>query len=566
MSDLYLNPGETLIMTTHRVGINFIPFDLILTSRRLLLIDSVHGRFKPQTLPLSEIFSVKGETITTGEPVITISITDPEDPALTRPLDFIFAQNPGEKRKQERDDWLRKLMESLVSVRQEKVIVGLVSTDIEFEPRYVITRNIAPELLVPVQVTISRVPGAEPVSPEQTPLREADTDVQSSAPPLPSQEPGFEGPAAQIPANIPAIDTPVLPGEPDADAGLKRDQINEIIRRDVVWPVISPTPGTGPDTMPHSGERAPVVDAGDSPVAPEEAPEKKVPAEPAEPAVVVWPVIAGTPDNHVGSLSGISSPVPYERRDVAIGKQEVTPTSITSPEPSPAPVEGSTSPSPEEIPAKEVSDEPSPSSRTSDEHVSIPAGGEFPGTGSGSGNVPRESSPIVTAPEPRRVPVAGIIAAVAIIAIILLALALGVHTGLPGGREVIPTISPVGTITPPVVQNLAPTEVPIPATGVWIRVQYPGYYYGLGGDPASLQQLSGSGDQFYFVRNAGSLIQVDVQKKDSSGETLFVGVYNNGTMINQDSVRAPMGTVRFLINSSTGKPPGFTTAGLERKP
>ncbi len=150
MSDLYLNPGESLILTTNSVSVNFIPFDLMLTNLRLILFDSVHERFRPQIIPLGDIFSVSGGSVSTGEPIIRITITDHEGDGSQIPIDFIFSQLGNQKRKSERDAWLMTLMEKLVDVRQEKVLSGIEPSGRDEEEKTPVQRWIAPEILHPV--------------------------------------------------------------------------------------------------------------------------------------------------------------------------------------------------------------------------------------------------------------------------------------------------------------------------------------------------------------------------------------------------------------------------------
>jgi hypothetical protein len=120
-----------------------------------------------------------------------------------------------------------------------------------------------------------------------------------------------------------------------------------------------------------------------------------------------------------------------------------------------------------------------------------------------------------------------------------------------------PDIAPVPTIIPPVTQNSTPTVKPvvIPDAGVWIHIIYPGSFYGRVGNPSEISDIAGTGNQFHFIRNSGSLLQGDIRKQDNSGDTLTVEVLNNGTRVYSSSVRAPMGTIHFLIDTETGKPP-----------
>ena len=61
MAGPYMKSGESIILTTDRVMIDDIEYDLILTSQRLALVDSGHTSEEPQVVPFATILSVKGD-------------------------------------------------------------------------------------------------------------------------------------------------------------------------------------------------------------------------------------------------------------------------------------------------------------------------------------------------------------------------------------------------------------------------------------------------------------------------------------------------------------------------
>ena len=117
MGSPYLSSGESITMTTHRVSVDSIPYDVMLTTHRLTLIDSRYARFEPRMIAFGDILTVKSGVASTGEPVIILSYTDAEE--TPREMNLIFSQQPGEHRKQERDHWVKKLMESIIAERTE---------------------------------------------------------------------------------------------------------------------------------------------------------------------------------------------------------------------------------------------------------------------------------------------------------------------------------------------------------------------------------------------------------------------------------------------------------------
>jgi hypothetical protein len=58
MSNLYLDSTETIILTSPGVRFNAVLYDMMLTTRRLILVDSTYTRFEPQMIPFTTILSV----------------------------------------------------------------------------------------------------------------------------------------------------------------------------------------------------------------------------------------------------------------------------------------------------------------------------------------------------------------------------------------------------------------------------------------------------------------------------------------------------------------------------
>ena len=52
MGGLYLERGESIILTTDRVRVNSVEYDMLLTTRSLVLVDTRHTGFQP-SMPLS---------------------------------------------------------------------------------------------------------------------------------------------------------------------------------------------------------------------------------------------------------------------------------------------------------------------------------------------------------------------------------------------------------------------------------------------------------------------------------------------------------------------------------
>jgi hypothetical protein len=123
MGNPYLNRDESIILTTHRIRINSTMADVLLTNQRLILVDSGHAQFRPQTIPLTTI-----ETVMTGEdaqdnPLLSLSLSAITPQGATQSRELIFSQQVSGERKQERDDWVKQLKEQISLVRQQALLI-----------------------------------------------------------------------------------------------------------------------------------------------------------------------------------------------------------------------------------------------------------------------------------------------------------------------------------------------------------------------------------------------------------------------------------------------------------
>jgi len=154
----YLESGESLILTTDRVSVNTVQYDVLLTTRYLILVDVRYAQFQPQMIPLLTIESVKGGKTANGELVITLFLSDTGSSSGSDSMVLVFSQQPGEQRKRERDDWLKTLMGLIVSLRQETSFENLPDTYLETGIRPSMKRSIAPEIPLPYTKVVETRP------------------------------------------------------------------------------------------------------------------------------------------------------------------------------------------------------------------------------------------------------------------------------------------------------------------------------------------------------------------------------------------------------------------------
>jgi hypothetical protein len=90
------------------------------------------------------------------------------------------------------------------------------------------------------------------------------------------------------------------------------------------------------------------------------------------------------------------------------------------------------------------------------------------------------------------------------------------------------------------------TLQPVPATGVWVRVAYPGNFTGTIRANGFEREVSGSGVQDYQVSLATGTIEGFIAKEDGSVKDLVVQVYREKTLISVVNTSIPRGSVEFL--------------------
>jgi hypothetical protein len=220
MGDPYVNSGESFIRTTGRVSVNFALYDMILTTRHLILVDNTYARFEPQMIPVLTILSVTAGKVATGEPVITLSFVMTGSTGTPVPMNLIFMQEPGEQRKRERDEWIKILIDHIVAARQQTVSAAAPAHQKQGSlPKGATPRPI--ELAFPHKTSA----GSDPFPSEivilpdevESPSVEEGTSLPSptQTSPAPVREEAPDSPEAQEQALPPKIHEPTVPASPE---------------------------------------------------------------------------------------------------------------------------------------------------------------------------------------------------------------------------------------------------------------------------------------------------------------------------------------------------------------
>jgi hypothetical protein len=114
MADPYLSKDESIILATENVTSKSVSLALVLTNKRILLIENkrTDGRLQAEEILLSKIRTTAIDESADQDLAIALSfITDTGD---TKHVTLTFTQKPGEGRKHECDDWLNKIREHLL--------------------------------------------------------------------------------------------------------------------------------------------------------------------------------------------------------------------------------------------------------------------------------------------------------------------------------------------------------------------------------------------------------------------------------------------------------------------
>jgi len=209
MGNLYLDSGESIIQTTDRISVNAVASELLLTNRRLILVDSTHRGVDPLMIPFATIVSLQGGWNLIGEPVITLTLTDPEE-GRTEVLDLVFYQQSGEHRKAECDAWAQYLMDHIVLERQDTIRTDVPPAAPKPGLHPSVRRWGAPDMIHPhTTVTQARpIPSGDVMTPPTGAPRGVEDEAQAQSPSTP---PGEEQ-VAILPGGIvtPVADTPTV--------------------------------------------------------------------------------------------------------------------------------------------------------------------------------------------------------------------------------------------------------------------------------------------------------------------------------------------------------------------
>jgi hypothetical protein len=547
MGDPYLSKDESLILSTQNIRIDGKSLDLMLTSRRLILIDNSVNPFHLRTIPLDSIITVVAGMDVKGEPVFTLSHMDPSGSGAPQPMDFIFVRQKGKSRSKECNEWAETLNIHAAGARNGALSSGTLPYDpvktiqprmsatymIEtFSPRKPVieayTEKAGP-VTTPVPVKVPVVGGILSGIDESAPLRNVDMVEPFDSPYLLSPEPEkMEIPDKEEPISQPDL---IVIGADEKPAITDKEEPAST----------SQEIATGPNESSEiTNSEEPVSSSQEITTGPTETPEITNSKEPVSP-----PQEIATGTNNTPATT-----------DAAQAWADAVRTATTPSPVIPVIITTTTLSDGENIEKKSIAE---PNNKTVKEQLSeINKDVRSADHGLvGSPAPSADSVPVAISPPDPIIPKSTnstiLNAAIVIVILVVIGIAaIGSFNLLNSGQTPPPVVVPIVTVQP------TPTPVPtlVPADGVWVRIEYPGTFIGEVGNPEIMHPAYGSGVRIYKILWSDRLVHAFAQKQENTGDTLTIEIYNNGNLIKNSSTRAPKGSVDILIDPTTGQPPG----------
>jgi hypothetical protein len=541
MGDPDMHSDESIILKTPNVFVKSIPFEAILTNKRIILVDRKKDLIPPKDILLATIRNIEPGENAIRDQIISISIIT--GTGETRQVVLTFSREAGGNRKRERDEWVKALKQLTSSSFQQAVRKVIPVFDQEPRPK-------SQETPVP-KIEITSRPSAKKEIDAVQPIKKI--VEMSNAPPKPIETTslpqgmfcskcGSRMPANSVFCNRCGTKINIPGQEGTAESAAQK------------LPKPSLTPPSQPEVLPADQKVPPHLPT----VTSLQLEHRERPIE--EAIRSIEPLIEGSVPR--------SEPAPLLQptgtaESVTPGKPAIeqitvpqisTPSEISLLKTTPFPQPQKRSILPQLFLRKDLPKQPSP--------AGVPPASPLPPGGSAPGSLGKTYISI------------------AVIVIVILAVIGGVFvymtylSGTPSHQATPVTVTPTVILpatsvptplptTKPVVTTARPTTPPptvVPPAGVWVKVNYIGGWKGSYGLPGGLQQVTGNGDQYYQVPAGDGIVQVSFQKIEGSGNALVVEVYKDGVLIRSGRTTVPKGTVEFQVDLKSVTPTVSPTA------
>ena len=536
MSYPELYSDERVVLQAQNVKVKSVLFEVVLTTRRLVLIDTKKNSIPPQEINLATLKDVESGENAIRDPTLTISIITIS--GNTRQMVLTFSKTSGGERRRECDEWVRALRQNITSTVYHPVTQGPAPKDAEHIQAAQHTAVQPPEHVQAVQHPVVQPPVPAPHR------------LETPNTPPPKRRIEIAQPMKKIVEAAPTMPVPVetssLPTGSFCNRCGNRVPPESVFCNRCGTPVVKDT------------------DSGDVPMVEFAAP--PAPAESAVPQVQVapspnFPTITDKKERPIENV--IHSIEPLIEGSV--------------PRTAPAPL----------VPAKQVHHTPPVEMAEPADQIEAPAAtpeetgdaAAVPQPGdvqwpvlSQSGITNPTASPAVpvTPPLSRPIPPATLppqkipFKLIGVIAIGILVVIAGVFFFMQGQNGT-PAVTPTPDITVPATtitsttiltipkttqqiitqQEVTPPPARIPASGVYVKVMYSGKYSGSVGTPGRLREITESGGPFYQISTSDGPVVVSIQKSEGSSTKMEVDVYKDGTLIKHAETVAPRGLIEF---------------------
>jgi hypothetical protein len=532
-----LYSDERVVLQAQNVKVKSVSFEVVLTTRRLVLIDTKKNSIPPQEINLATLKDVESGENAIRDPTITISIITIS--GNTRQMVLTFSKTSGGERRREAEDWVRALRQNITTTVHLPVSQPAGRTEKAPQP----------------------VPSASPPAPPQPPAQ-APHRIEVTNTPPPKKRIEIARPMKKIMESAPAMPVPVETSSLPTGSFCNRCG-NRV----------------PPDSAFCNRCGTPVIhDTGESGYLPPEG----VPVPPQQPVPPVQQVSVPAPQAPGMAADRNSRPI----EQVIHSIEPLIEGSI--PRTTPAPL----------VPARQVQyglpaepaepagqilqsatpETPAASGQPGEVQWPVLSKSGFPDLQPAApAAVPQApSAPGSPLPSP---PGKVSLKLVAVLALAILAVIAGVYIFMQP-QPAAPVVTPAPETTVPVttqattITTVATTAVPattlqpvttpapaIPQTGVWVRIAYPNKYSGTVGTPGSwLRDVADSGDHFYQIATTNGPVVATIQKSDGSSAQLAIDIYKDGVLMKHASTTAPMGTLDVQTGFLTTTAPTATAA------
>lgn len=532
MGDPELHSDEKILLTTQNVFVKSIPFEAILTNKRIILVDRKKNLIPPKDILLATIRDIEGGENAIRDQIITLSLIT--STGETRQLVLTFSRTAGGGRKRERDEWLRTLKDQTSSSIQKAIRKVVPSFDEEIMTRPM--EQATPKIEITNRPAAKKeIEGAQPMKKIVETGNVPPKPVETSSLPTGSfcNRCGNRIPQGSLFCNRCGARVP----------GAEKDTV---VSEPAVPQVIVESPGTAVPPPAFERKERPV--------------EKEI--QSIEPLIEgsVPRTIEAAPVEPSRSAERMPEPTAAAESSIAQAAQSIIDSAAPKRETDAvSPDEGSSTGPQEGVRNRSILPE-----------IFSQKGAPVPPTSGASGTPPPAGGS-----GPRR----GVLVTVAVALIIIIALAGGAFiywnflkgTGPETGDGTETTTEP--TTIPPTLTTTAPvtlrtTIVPattaapaqvqllIPESGVWVHVKYPNTFKGTVGTAGDQYSVTDAGEKFYSISTAEGIVEASIQKTDGSGDELVVEIYKDGALVKRGTTTVPKGAVDMQADL---KPPTTAT-------